>query len=59
MKRSVSASSILYSSLFEVMTLAFFEVHKDMKSVVQEIVAPILIDIQIDPTVIKDQHSVL
>ena len=59
MKRRVSASSILYSSLFEIMTSTCFEVHKDMKSVVQEIVAPILTEIQIDPTVIKDQHSVL
>lgn len=59
MKRCVSAFSILYSSLFEIMASACFEVHKEMKSAVQEIVAPILTEIQIDPTAIKDQHSLL
>ena len=59
MKRCVSAFSILYSSLFEIMASAFFEVHEQMKSAVQQIVAPILMEIQVDPTTISHQHSLL
>ena len=59
MKRCVAAASILYSSLFDVLSSAFFEVREDMKLLVQHIIVPILTIIQIDPTAIKEQHSVL
>ncbi len=59
MKLCVAAYSIIYASLFNVITTAYFNENPGSQNVIVEIVRPISTQMLIDPSNVKDLHSKL
>ena len=56
MKRCIAAFLILYSALFDLLMKSFLNSNKVIKDTVKDIVAPLLMEIQINPDYIATAH---